>query len=196
MIYIIKMADVFLGKKLIVLYTVSFVNAGDEVDPNVGESEEGENSGNKDMRRKVLNDPCWKSMMSDDGDAWDTVDEPVAGTSTRRDETSTFGNDWLDFIDFDEEASGKNNGDGAESDGDGGDEESAHKKATQSETTHVDVGGSSIPVTSDGWLLDDNKEDEVSSKLTRSDILVTPPKSDEEYEVTSEAENVTRTSKF
>jgi hypothetical protein len=31
--------------------------------------------------------------MSDDDDAWDTVDEPVAGTSTRGGETSIFGDD-------------------------------------------------------------------------------------------------------
>lgn len=155
------MADVFLGKKLIVLYTISFANAGDEVDSNVGESEEGENSGDKDMRRKVLNDPYWKLVMSDDDDAWDTVDEPVAGTSTRGDETPTFGDDWHDFIDFDEEVGGKNDGDGSKSDRDGGDEEGAHEKATQSETTHVDVGGSSGPATSDGRLLDDNEKDEM-----------------------------------
>jgi hypothetical protein len=44
--------------------------------------------------------------------------------------------------------------------------------------------------------LDDDEEDEVSSKLARSDILVTPPKSDEEYEAISGAEYVIRTSQF
>jgi hypothetical protein len=45
-------------------------------------------------------------------------------------------------------------------------------------------------------LLDDEEEDEVSSNLARSDILVTPPKSDEEYEVNSRDKCVTRTSQF
>jgi hypothetical protein len=55
---VVKMADAFLGEKLVMLYTVSFANVGDEVVcPNVGEGEEGENSGNEEMTRKVLNDP-------------------------------------------------------------------------------------------------------------------------------------------
>lgn len=44
--------------------------------------------------------------------------------------------------------------------------------------------------------MDDDEEDEVSSKLARSDILVTPPKSDEEYKLINGAEYVTRTSQF
>jgi hypothetical protein len=188
------MADVFLGKNFVVLYTVSFTNSGDEVGPNVGEGEDGENSGDEKRRRKVLNDPYWKLVMSDDDDACDTVDEPIANTSTRGDETSTFRDDWHDFIDFDEEAGGENDGDSGESDGDGGDEEGAHEEAAQLKTTHV--GGSSGSTISDGRLLDDDEEDEVSSKLVRNDILVTPPKSDEEYEAISGARYVTRTSQF
>jgi len=118
---VVKMVDAFLGKKLVMLCTVSFANVGDEVVcPNVGEGEEGENSGDEERMRKVLNDLYWKAGMSDDDDAWDTVDEPVAGTSTHGAETSTFGDDWHDFIDFDEEAVGEN-------DGDSGDEEGAHE---------------------------------------------------------------------
>jgi hypothetical protein len=182
------MADAFLGEKLVMLYTVSFANVSDEVVcPNVGEGEEGENSGDEERTRKVLNDPYWKAVMSDDDDVWDTVDEPVAGTLTRGGETSTFEDDWHDFIDFDVEAVGAN-------DGDNGDDEGAHEEAAQPETTHV--GGSSGPATSVARLLDDDEEDEVSSKLARSDISVTPPKSDEEYEVISGAEYVTRTSQF
>jgi len=180
-----KMAYAFLGEKLVMLYMVSFANVGDEVVcPNVSE---GENSGDEEMTRRVLNDLYWKAVMSDDDDACDTIDEPIAGTSTRGGETSTFGDDWHDFIEFDEEAVGEN-------DGDSGDEEGAHREAAQPETTHV--GGSSGPATSAAQLLDDDEEDEVSSKLARSDILVTPPKSDEEYEAISGAEYVIRTSQF
>jgi hypothetical protein len=45
-------------------------------------------------------------------------------------------------------------------------------------------------------LLDDEEEDDVSSYFSRSDILVTPPKSYKKYEVTSATECVTRTSQF
>jgi hypothetical protein len=65
----------------------------------------------------------------------------------------------------------------------GGHEEGGNEKAAQPETTHV--GGSSGPATLDGQLLDDVEEDEVSFNLARSDILITPPKSDEEYTVAS-----------
>lgn len=133
---VVKMADTFLGEKLVMLYTVSFANVGDEVVcPNVGEGEEGENSGDEERMMKVLNDPYWKAMMSDSDDAWDTVDEPIADPSTRGGETSTFRDDWHDFIDFDEEVVGEN-------DGDSGDEEGAHEEAAQLETTHV--GGSTL----------------------------------------------------
>jgi len=77
---VVKMVDTFLGEKLVMLYTVSFANVGDEVVcPNMGE---GENSGDKERMMKVLNDPYWKAVMSDgdDDDAWDTVDEPIADT--------------------------------------------------------------------------------------------------------------------
>jgi hypothetical protein len=183
------MDDAFLGEKRVMLYMVSFANVGDEVVcPNVGEGEDGENSGDEEMTSKVLNDPYWKAVMSDDDDddVWDTVDEPIAGTSTRRGETFTFGDDWHDF-EFNEGAVGEN-------DGDSGDEEGAHGEAAQPETTHVN--GSSGPATSAAQLLDDDEEDEVFSKLARSDILVTPPKSDEEYEAISGVEYVTRTSQF
>jgi hypothetical protein len=47
-----------------------------------------------------------------------------------------------------------------------------------------------------GRMLDDEEEDKVSSNLARSDILVTPPKSDGEYEVSSWPKCVTRISQF
>jgi hypothetical protein len=123
--------------------------------------------------------------MSNDDDAWDVVDEPVAGTSTYRDDTSTFG---------DEE-------DGDENDGDGGDEygghdEGGHEEVVELETTYV---GRSRDLASYGgrFLKDEEQEeDEVSSNLARSDILVTPPKSEEEYEVNSRAKCVTKISQF
>jgi hypothetical protein len=181
---VLKIAEVYLGHKLVILYMMSFANDGDEVVPNVGEDED---SGDEERRRKVINDPYWQSLMSDDDDAWDAGDEPMAGTSTCGDETSTFGDVWHDFIDFDEEA-------GDENDGDGSDDEGGHEEAAEPETTHV--GGLRDPASLGGRLLDDEEEDKVSSNLARSDILVTRPKSDEEYKVNSRAKCVTRTSQF
>lgn len=54
---VIKMAEVFLGHKLVVLYTVSFANTVDEVGPNVGEVLEDEDSNDEERRMKVINDP-------------------------------------------------------------------------------------------------------------------------------------------
>jgi len=152
------MTEFYLGHKLVVLYTVSFANAGDEVGPNVGEGDEVHDSGDEERRMKVINDPNWKSLISDDDDAWDGADEPEAGTS----------NCDVDFIpnfdegDPDEEDSGESDGASCQEEGGhekGGHKEGGHEKAAQPETTHV--GGSSGPATLDGQLLDDVEEDEV-----------------------------------
>lgn len=158
---VIKMADVFLGHNLVVLYTVDFSNFADELVPNVGEVEEGEDSGVEESRMTVVNDPYWRALMSDDeNDAWDGPDEPADSDS-----------------DFDEEG-----GDSGEEEGVDGDEcgdEGGHEEATQQDTIHV--GGLGDPSS----LLDDEEEGEVPSNLARSDVLVSPPKSDEEFEATN-----------
>jgi hypothetical protein len=70
------MANVFLGHKLVVLYTVAFSNSVDESVPNVSEVKEGEDNGVEERRMKVVNDPYWRALMSDDeSDAWDMPDE-------------------------------------------------------------------------------------------------------------------------
>jgi hypothetical protein len=159
---VVRMAEVFLGHKLVTLYMVSFANVGDEVGPNVGEDED---SGDGERRRRrVIHDPYWQSVMSDDDDAWDTSDEPMAGTSTRGDNTSTFGDDWHDFIDLDEE------GDFDEEARDENDGEGGHEEVAQPETTHV--GGSRYSASLGGQLLDDEEEDEGASNLAISDILI------------------------
>jgi hypothetical protein len=184
----IRMAEVHLGHKLILLYTISFANAGDEVGSDVGGGDEVEDSGDEERRMKIINDPYWRSLMSDDDDAWDGADELEAGTSNRD----------VDFLpDFDEGDFDKE--DGRESDvaschDEGCHEEGGNEKVAQLETTNV--GGSSSPATLDGQLLDDVEEDEVSFNFARSDILITPPKSDEEYEVASRAKCVTKTFQF
>jgi hypothetical protein len=76
---VVGMAEVYLGHTLVILYTVSFANAGAEVGANEGEGEgEGEEvaeSGNEERRMKVINDPYWQALMSDDDDAWDGADD-------------------------------------------------------------------------------------------------------------------------
>lgn len=146
------MADVFLGHNLVVLYTVAFSNSTDELVPNVGEVENGEDSGVEESRMKVVNDPYWKALLSDDeNDAWDGPDEPEDSDS-----------------DFDEEDDSEEGGDsGEEKSGDGEEcgDEGGHEEAAQQDTTHVGGLGNSSS------LLDDEEEDEVSSNLVRSDAF-------------------------
>jgi hypothetical protein len=174
---VVRMAEVLLGHTLVVLYTVSFADANADAKVGANEGKDVAKSGNEEMRMKVINDLYWQALMSDDDDAWDGADEPEAGTSKRD-------NDYIP--DFDDE------GDTDEEDGsheDGSHEEGSHEMAT-------DVGGASGSATMFGRMLDDEEKDEVSSNLARSDILVTPPKSDEEYEASSWPKCVTRTSQF
>jgi hypothetical protein len=58
---VVRMVEVLLGHTLVVLYTVSFADAGVEVGASEGEGE-GEDdaeSGDEEMRMKVINDPYW-----------------------------------------------------------------------------------------------------------------------------------------
>jgi hypothetical protein len=167
---VVKMADVFLGHKLVVLYIVAFSKSANELVPNVSEVEEGEDDGVEERRMNDVNDPYWRALMSDDeNDAWDVPDESEDSDSY-----------------FDEEGDSEEGGDsGEEEGGDGG-----HEEAAQQDRTHV--GGLGDP----SKLLDDEEEDEVSSNLARSDVLVSPPKSDEEFEATSGVRCVTRVSQF
>lgn len=157
---VVKMADVFLGHKLVMLYTVAFSNYADELVPNENEVEEGEDSGVEKMRMKVVNDPYWRALMS------------------------SF---------FDEEGDSKEGGDSSEEEGGDGEEcgdEGGHEEAYQQDTTHI--SGLGDP----SRLLDDEEEDQVSFNSPRSDVLVSPPKSDEEFEATSRVQCVTRVSQF
>jgi hypothetical protein len=166
------MADVFLGQKLVVLYTAAFSNSADELVPNVSEVEEGEDSGVEERRMKVVNDPYWRALMSDDeNDAWDVPNESEDSDSY--------------FVEEGGDSGVEEGGDCEECGDDGG-----HEEAARQDTTHV--GGLGNP----SRLLDDEEEDEVSSDLARSDVLVSLPKSDEEFEATSGVQCVTRVSQF
>jgi hypothetical protein len=141
----------------------------------VSEVEEGEDSEVEEMSMKVVNDPYWRALMSDDeNDAWDGPDESKDSDSY-----------------FDEEGDSKEGGDFGEEEGGDGEEcgdEGGHEEAAQQDTTHVGGLGDLSS------LLDDKDEDEVSSNLARSDVLVSPLKSDEEFEATSGVWCVTRVS--
>jgi hypothetical protein len=94
---------------------------------------------------------------------------------------------------FDEEGDSEEGGDSSEEEGGDGEEcgdEGGHEEAAQQDTTHVGGLGDLSR-----WL-DDEEEDEVSSNLARSDVLVSPLKSDEEFEATSGVRCVTRVSQF
>jgi hypothetical protein len=138
----------------------------------VSEVEEGEDSGVEERRMKVVNDPYWRALMSDDeNDAWDVPNESEDSDSY--------------FVKEGGDSGAEEGGDGEECGDDGGYEEAARQ-----DTTHV--GGLGNP----SRLLDDEEEDEVSSDLARSDVLVSLPKSDEEFEATSGVWCVTRVSQF
>jgi len=143
----------------------------------VSEVEEGEDSGVEERRMKVVNDPYWRALMSDDeDDAWDGPDESEDSDSY-----------------FDEEGDSEVGGDSGEDEGGDSEEcgdEGGHEEAAQQDTTHV--GGLGDP----SRLLDDEEEDEVSSNLARSDVWVSRPKSDEEFDATSGVRCVTRISQF
>jgi hypothetical protein len=70
------MAEVHLGHKLVLLYIVSFAIGSEEVGSGGGEGDEVEDIGDEERRMKVINDPYWRSLMSDDDDAWDGDNEP------------------------------------------------------------------------------------------------------------------------
>jgi hypothetical protein len=195
---VVRMAECILEHKLVVLYTVSFAHDDYKVCTNVGEVEEDEGSDDEERMRIFIDDPYWQSLMSRDDDAWDDGGEPVASTSTYGDDTSIFGDgDGGDNEDGDGDGGDEDDGDKEAGDGDcghGGDghEEAGdeHSEVIEQETAHV--GGSRHLASFGGRML----KDQVSSNLGRSDILVTPPKSDEENEVGSRPSCVTRISEF
>jgi hypothetical protein len=88
---VIRMTECFLGHKVVVLYTMSFAHADAQVCANVGEVDEDEHSDDEERMMNVINDPFWKSLMSNDDDDWDDGCEPRLNTSTRGDDTSTHG---------------------------------------------------------------------------------------------------------
>jgi hypothetical protein len=49
-------------------YTLSFAIDGEEVGSDVGEGDEVEDSDDEERRMEVINDPYWRSLMSDDDD--------------------------------------------------------------------------------------------------------------------------------
>jgi hypothetical protein len=146
---VVKMAYVFLCHNLVVLYTVAFSNFADELIPNVGEVEEGEGSGVEESRMKVVNDPYWRALMSDDeNDAWDRLDEPEESDSDLMRRVILRRVVILVRRRVDVEECG---------------DEGGHEEAAQQDTTHVGRLGNPSS------LLDDEEEDEVSSNLAKSD---------------------------
>jgi hypothetical protein len=178
---ILKMTEFLKGRTVVVLYTVAFGH-GDEEDEPSDDDEEGER-----RRNKVINDPYWKSLMSSDDDAWDDGAEPEVGTSTRGNVYGKGdGEDGMDMEDCDDvDVVQRIDDDGVGGDGEK-EEDDDDDEDDNSEFETINVGGSTHKALACiGQLLDDEEEDDVSSNMARSDVLVSPPASDEENEVDS-----------
>ncbi|XP_059431573.1 histone chaperone cia1-like [Corylus avellana] len=118
---IVRMSEIFIGHKVVVLYTVAFGHGNEEVCAN----DEDEPCDDDERRMAVINDLFWKSLISSDDDAWDDKAEP--GVST-----STFG-----------EEDGEDDGeDGEEDDGAKGDgeDEDADEEDVEEEDGDAEVG--------------------------------------------------------
>ena len=175
---VVRMTECFLRHKVVVLCFLSFANANARVAANVGEVDKDGRSDDEERMMNVMNDPFWKSLMSNDDDDWDAAGEPGLRTSTHGDDTSTYDN--------------REGGDERVmmgmvmrrmedvSDAGDGDE---HNEFDAHDTTHV--GGLSHTTSFGVRMLEGEEEDEVSSKLGTSDILASPPNSDDENEVGS-----------
>jgi hypothetical protein len=138
---------------------------------------------------KFINDPFWKSLMGDEGDAWDDGDDqPVACSITQDNDALDDGGDESmanigDDMDGDEEVGNKGDGDEDvrhEGDGDEDVECDDEDVEVSEPTAHT------VPSNAD-QLLYDEEEDTSSSKLMRNDILITPCNSDDDNEVVSNA---------
>jgi hypothetical protein len=192
---------------IVCLYIVSYHTSDEQVN-----DDEDDQGGDDTRRMKFINDPFWKSLMSDEGDAWnDGDDQPVACSITLDNDALDDGADELmanigDDMDSDEEEVG-NEGDGDEDVGHegGGDEDVECDDGDGDEDVECDDGDGDEDMECDdedveeseptahtvpsnaNQLLYDEEEDASSSNLMRSDILITPSNSDDDNEVVSNA---------
>ena len=174
---ILRMSEFLVGQKVVVLYTMAFRH---------GDEEDDEPSDDHKRRNKVINDPYWKSLINSNDDEWDDRAEPVVYTSIRGD---VYGKD---------ECAKDDGKDGMEEDDDdfqyGDGDYGEHSKIDPPIT--INVGGSTYTARSCGQLLDGEEEDDVSFKLSRSDVLISPPASDDENEVGSRTKCVPKDLEF
>jgi hypothetical protein len=129
--------------------------------------------------------------MSNDDNAWDDRAELRVGTSTRGD---VYGKDEYAK---DDGRDGMEDGEKEDDDVDfqyGDGDYGEHSETDLPET--INVGGSTHTVTSCGQLLDGEEKDDVSSKMARSDVLVSPLANDDENEVGNRAKCVPKVLEF
>jgi hypothetical protein len=180
---ILRMTEFLKGSIVVVLYTVAFGHGDEEDDEPSDDDEEGER-----RRNKVINDPYWKSLMSSDDDAWDDGAEPEVGTSTHGNVYGEGdGEDGMDMEDGDDvDGVQRIDDDGVGGDGEEEEDDDDEDENENSEFETINAGGSTHKALACiGQLLDDEEEDDVSSNMARSDVLVSPPASDEKNEVDS-----------
>jgi len=151
------MSSVHVENNVVKLYIVSFQDDGDE--------EGGEDDEDEDVRDRVaLNDPWWDDKISDDVDVFEVnFDVNKAGLST------------YECV----EGNGENGNGNEDRDGDGDGFEGAEVEGRSGPSTFE---GRSGPSTSDHGMqsFEDVEVVDNDSEMGRSDILLSPPISDED----------------
>jgi hypothetical protein len=168
-----EMVQAHSGLPIIELYIISF----SESIPDIGEENIDDDNGD---------DEGGYSRIEQDDPYWDEVDEPdlfvenndIPGPSMRRDNRDVR----VNRDDGDNRNVGGIGGEGRE-DSDGGEGEESGEDE-ESEEGGDDSGRSTVD------------DDDANSDMARSDILTSPPKSDEEYEVDSQRKHITKWSEF
>jgi hypothetical protein len=183
---VIGMAEYFQRCKsdipIVCLYIVSYHTS----DEQVGDDEDNEGADDA-WRMKIINEPFWKSLMGNEGDAWDDGDDQPVACSITQD------NDALDD-DGDQPMAGI--GDDMDGDEDVGHEGDGDEDVECDDDDEVSEPATyTVPSNAD-QLLYDEEEDTSSSKLMRSDILVTPYNSDDDNEVVNNARCVPTFAEF
>ncbi|XP_059435398.1 uncharacterized protein LOC132168430 [Corylus avellana] len=174
------------GVSVIELYLVSF----DE--PAVNDDDDGEYGENSRIDR---DDPYWEEVF--EPDLFDE-DNNLPGPSMAGGNVEEGG------VEGNEEGHGEGNegedgdeeGDGEGNEGEDGDEEEESDEAADDDNQNANAGGAKNASGRGQCYGDEVDDDEANSTMARSDILVSPPISDEENEVSSIARCVTRRTEF
>jgi hypothetical protein len=187
------------GVLVIELYLVSFADhsvSNDEYEDN-DEGNDGENT------RIERDDPYWEEVFEPDlfdEDSYPPRSSMVGGNVGGNDEGGNVeGANDEGNVEGGNDGDGEGNegdgeGDGEGNEGEGGDEESGEPVEGANENTNAE--GAQGESGRGRCYGDEVYDDDVESDMARSDILISPPRSDEEYEADSSARCVTRRTEF